>query len=259
VTALSVNPSAQNFLATPHKNDRKKSNKQSARSKKTKQPESAPERTKHAAPRSIDAHKAAKPNALPETFLPVKHELTIYTIGHSTHPIDEFIALLKRYGIEQLVDVRTVPKSRHVPQFNSDALAAALGEQGIAYVHLKSLGGLKHSKKDSVNTGWRNTSFRGYADYMATEEFAEGIDQLVELATAKRTVIMCAEAVPWRCHRSLIGDALLVRGIAVEDIMTTTSVRPHKLTDFAKVDGQQITYPADKNLELFSGAEGKAQ
>jgi hypothetical protein len=251
VTALSVNPSAQNFLATPHKNDRKKSNKQSARSKKTKQPESAPERTKHAAPRSIDAYKAAKPNALPEASLPVKHELTIYTIGHSTHPIDEFIALLKRYGIEQLVDVRTVPKSRHVPQFNSHELAAALGEQRIAYAHLKSLGGLRRAKKDSINTGWRNASFRGYADYMASDEFRQGIDSLIDLAKVKHTVIMCAEAVPWRCHRSLVGDALLVRGIAAEDIMGATSSRPHRLTEFAKVDGQQITYPPDNNLELF--------
>ena len=185
--------------------------------------------------------------------------LTIFTIGHSTHPIEEFIAILKNYGIEQLVDVRTVPKSRHVPQFNSDALAASLDEQGIAYVHLKALGGLRHAKKDSVNSGWRNASFRGYADYMATEEFAQGIDQLVELATAKRTVIMCAEAVPWRCHRSLIGDALLVREVAAQDIMSATSCRAHKLTEFAKVDGQRITYPPDRNLDLFSETESKTQ
>jgi len=178
--------------------------------------------------------------------------LTIFTVGHSTHPIEEFIALLKTCGIEQLVDVRTMPKSRHVPQFNSDALANALGEQGIGYVHLKALGGLRHAKKDSVNTGWRNASFRGYADYMATDEFATGIDRLIELAKAKRTVIMCAEAVPWRCHRSLIGDALVVRGMGAADIMSATSIRPHKLTEFAKVDGQHITYPSDKNLELFA-------
>ena len=179
-------------------------------------------------------------------------QLTTFTIGHSTHPIGEFISLLKNHGIEQLVDVRTVPKSRHVPQYNSDALASALGKQGIAYIHLKALGGLRHAKKDSVNTGWRNASFRGYADHMSTEEFGKGIDRLMELAKTKRTVIMCAEAVPWRCHRSLIGDALVVRGIAAEDIMSATSIRPHKLTEFAKVDGQHITYPADKNLELFA-------
>ena len=179
--------------------------------------------------------------------------LTIFTIGHSTHPIDEFISLLEEYGIEQLVDVRTVPKSRHVPHFNSETLAGALSKQGIAYVHLKALGGLRHAKKDSVNTGWRNASFRGYADHMSTQEFAQGIERLIELARRKHTVIMCAEAVPWRCHRSLIGDALLVRGIAAEDIMSATSIRQHKLTEFAKIDGQLITYPADKNLELSSG------
>jgi len=155
--------------------------------------------------------------------------------------------------------VRTVPKSRHVPQFNSDALEVSLREQGISYVHLKALGGLRHAKKDSVNAGWRNASFRGYADYMATDEFANGIDRLIELAKAKRTVIMCAEAVPWRCHRSLVGDALLVRGTAVEDIMSATSVRTHKLTEFAKVDGQEITYPPDKNLELFSEQSVESQ
>ena len=185
--------------------------------------------------------------------------LTIYTIGHSTHPIEEFIALLKSYGIEQLVDVRTVPKSRHVPQFNSDALAATLPKQGIEYVHLKSLGGLRHAKKNSINSGWRNASFRGYADYMASDEFAQGIDSLIDLAKAKRTVIMCAEAVPWRCHRSLIGDALLVRGIAAEDIMSATSSRPHKLTEFAKVEGQQITYPPDNNLEFFQKPREKLE
>jgi uncharacterized protein (DUF488 family) len=190
-------------------------------------------------------HVVTPPIAADEKF-------TIFTIGHSTHPIEEFIALLKSYGVELLVDVRTVPKSRHVPQFNSDALATSLSDQGIGYVHLKALGGLRHAKKDSINTGWRNASFRGYADYMSTDEFAKGIDRLIELAKAKRTVIMCAEAVPWRCHRSLVGDALLARGIAVEDIMSTTSIRPHKLTEFAKVVGENITYPADKNLELFS-------
>jgi hypothetical protein len=222
-----------NSLATPPKRDRKKT------------PKRSPPKTATLESTGVKARADG--------------QLTVFTIGHSTHPIEEFIALLKHYGIEQLVDVRTVPKSRHVPQFNSDALAASLGKEGIGYVHLKALGGLRHAKKDSVNMGWRNASFRGYADYMSNEDFAQGIDRLIELAKAKRTVIMCAEAVPWRCHRSLIGDALLVRGIAAEDIMSATSIRPHKLTDFAKVDGQQITYPADKNLELFSGAESKAQ
>jgi len=171
--------------------------------------------------------------------------LTVFTIGHSTRTIEEFLALLAAYGIERLVDVRSIPKSRRVPQFNSDALATSLGEKGIEYVHLKSLGGLRHAKKDSVNLGWRNASFRGYADYMATEEFRAGMARLLELAREKRTAIMCAEAVPWRCHRSLIGDALLVRGIAVEDIMSASSVRQHEMTSFAKTDGLEISYPAE--------------
>jgi len=235
----------RNSLATPPKSESKTPSNSASSSHKPAAQESAVLKAS-ASTSTEQLHAAAQlPNATSE-------RLTIFTIGHSTHPIDEFIALLKTYGIEQLVDVRTVPKSRYVPQFDSEALATALREQGIGYVHLKELGGLRHAKKDSINTGWRNVSFRGYADYMETEEFAKGIHRLVDLAKPKRTAIMCAEAVPWRCHRSLVGDALLVRGIAVEDIMSATSVRPHKLTEFAKVDGQQITYPADKNLELFS-------
>ena len=140
--------------------------------------------------------------------------------------------------------MRTIPKSRRVPHFNSDALAASLQKEGIDYVHLKSLGGLRHAKKDSINTGWHNASFRGYADYMATNEFRTGLDSLLELVREKRTAIMCAEAVPWRCHRSLIGDALLVHGVDVEDIFTATSLREHELTPFAKVAGLEISYPA---------------
>jgi uncharacterized protein (DUF488 family) len=175
----------------------------------------------------------------------------ILTIGHSTHSFDEFVAMLQAHGVTQLVDVRTVPKSRRVPQFNSETLAASLQSRGINYVHLKSLGGLRHAKKDSVNTGWRNASFRGYADYMGTDEFREGIERLLELARAQQTVIMCAEAVPWRCHRSLIGDALLVRGVEVQDIMSRTVIREHALTPFAKVNGREIRYPGEGSLELF--------
>jgi uncharacterized protein (DUF488 family) len=159
--------------------------------------------------------------------------------------------MLNAYGVAQLVDVRTVPKSRRVPQFNSASLAVDLPARGIDYVHLKALGGLRHAKKNSVNRGWRNASFRGYADYMATEDFQQGIERLLELARAKRTAIMCAEAVPWRCHRSLIGDALLVRGVQVDDILGATVLREHALTPFAKVTGLEITYPADGNLDLF--------
>jgi len=171
-------------------------------------------------------------------------KVTVLTIGHSTRTIEEFVSMLQAHGVEQLVDVRSIPKSRRVPQFNSDALAAALRKQGIEYLHMKSLGGLRHAKKDSANLGWRNASFRGYADYMATEEFRAGLSRLLELSREKRTAIMCAEAVPWRCHRSLIGDALLIRGVNVEDIMTATSTRPHELTPFAKVEGLDIKYPA---------------
>jgi uncharacterized protein (DUF488 family) len=174
----------------------------------------------------------------------------VFTIGHSTRPIEDFIALLSAHQIELLADVRTIPRSRHNPQFNRDTLPASL--RPIHYLHMAELGGLRHARKDSTNTAWRNLSFRGFADYMETPEFETGLTNLIELAKTRRTAIMCAEAVPWRCHRSLIGDALLARGITVEDIMSATSVRPHKLTEFAKVDGQQITYPADKNLELFS-------
>jgi uncharacterized protein (DUF488 family) len=177
--------------------------------------------------------------------------LTVLTIGHSTHPFAEFVSMLKAHHVAQLIDVRTVPKSRRVPQFNSESLAVHLPAAGIDYLHLKALGGLRHARKDSVNTGWRNASFRGYADYMATGEFQQGIKQLLELAGVKRTAIMCAEAVPWRCHRSLIGDALLVRGVPVEDIMSGKVVRDHALTPFAKVTGLEITYPADGNLDLF--------
>ena len=172
-------------------------------------------------------------------------EITVFTIGHSTRTIEDFLAMLAAQGVQRLVDVRTIPKSRRVPQFNSDALAASLRKQGIEYLHMKSLGGLRHAKKDSVNVGWRNASFRGYADYMATDEFRDALQHLLDLAREKRTAIMCAEAVPWRCHRSLIGDALLVRGAHVEDIMSATSRREHTLTPFAHVDGFNVVYPAE--------------
>jgi uncharacterized protein (DUF488 family) len=168
---------------------------------------------------------------------------SIFTVGHSTHPIEEFVDLLKAHGVEQLVDVRTIPKSRHNPQFNSEALDPTLASQGILYTHMPALGGLRHARKDSVNTAWRNASFRGYADYMQTPEFSQGIHSLIGLGRARQTVIMCAEAVPWRCHRSLIGDALLARGIAVEDIMSKSIRKPHACTSYAKIDGEKVTYP----------------
>ncbi len=166
-------------------------------------------------------------------------------MGHSTHPIDEFVALLQSHGIGAIVDVRTIPKSRHNPQFAQDALAPSLAAEGILYRRMESLGGLRHSRKDSGNGAWRNASFRGYADYMQTPEFAAGIGELVAFAAGQPTAIMCAEAVPWRCHRSLIGDALLVRGVEVLDIMSGKSAKPHPMTRFARVVGETVTYPPE--------------
>jgi uncharacterized protein (DUF488 family) len=185
------------------------------------------------------------------SFAKQEQPLVVLTIGHSTHPLEEFVTILQAHDVTQLADVRTIPKSRRVPQFNSETLAASLELRGINYVHLKALGGLRHAQKNSINTGWRNASFRGYADYMATDEFREGIERLLELARAQRTVIMCAEAVPWRCHRSLIGDALLVRGVGVQDIMSKAVIREHALTPFAKESRGEITYPAEGTLDLF--------
>ncbi len=170
-------------------------------------------------------------------------DVIVYTVGHSTHPIEEFIALLKAHGVKRLVDVRTIPKSRHNPQFMKDDLAASLRSAGITYRWVKALGGLRHAYKESPNGGWHNTSFRGYADYMQKPEFAAAVDDLVAHAKHNDLAIMCSEAVPWRCHRSLIGDALLVRGVKVLDIMTEKPAKAHELTSFARVDGTQITYP----------------
>ena len=171
--------------------------------------------------------------------------MLIYTIGHSTRPIDEFVRILQKYGVHCVVDVRTIAKSRHNPQFGADQLAPSLAAAGLDYLRLESLGGLRHTRKDSINGAWKNASFRGYADYMQTPDFAAGINQLIELGMVKATAIMCAEAVPWRCHRSLIGDALLARGIEVLDIMSEMVVRPHALTRFAAVEGQRVTYPPE--------------
>lgn len=165
------------------------------------------------------------------------------TVGHSTHPIEEFLDILSAHGVQQIVDVRTIPKSRRNPQFNGDALAETLPRHGIAYVHLPALGGLRHPHKDSINTAWRNASFRGYADYMQTPEFGRGLQDLMALAEGRTTAIMCAESVPWRCHRSLVADALAARGVAVEHIMSRTSRKAHSYTPFARIEGQRVTYP----------------
>ncbi len=181
---------------------------------------------------------------------PSKHadwpEGAIFTVGHSTLPIEQFIALLKAYGIERLADVRTVPRSRHNPQFNADALARSLAAEGIEYIPMQSLGGLRHPRKDSPNTGWRNASFRGYADYMQTAAFDAALEELMRLGREKRSAIMCAESVPWRCHRSLVADALNVHGVPAVEILSATSHRLHKLTPFARAEGGRITYPPEQ-------------
>jgi len=169
--------------------------------------------------------------------------VTIFTIGHSTRPIDAFIHLLTAHGVQRLVDVRTIPQSRHNPQFGREQLSASLERAGIRYTHMPGLGGLRRPRKDSLNTGWRNASFRGYADYMQTPEFEENLNRCLELARAEPVALMCAEAVPWRCHRSLIADALLARGIDVREIASATDARPHVLTPWARVDGTKVTYP----------------
>jgi len=172
----------------------------------------------------------------------------VYTIGHSTRPAGDFVSLLTAHGIRTLVDVRTIPKSRHNPQFNGEALDATLAQSGIRYVHEPDLGGLRKPRSDSINLAWRNTSFRGYADYMQTPPFDAAIDRLVARAEEGPTAIMCAEAVPWRCHRSLVADALMARGHEAREIASETRATPPKMTPFARVEGDRVTYPATGTL-----------
>jgi uncharacterized protein (DUF488 family) len=181
------------------------------------------------------------------------------TIGHSTLPIETFLEILRDNGVRVVADIRTVPKSRHNPQFGQDNLEPALAAAGMGYRWHRDLGGLRHARKDSINTGWRNASFRGYADYMQTPEFAAALDQLLKAGPHEHTTLMCAEAVPWRCHRSLLADALTVRGVAVEEIAYTAKGKsrrePHKLTPFARVEDGRLWYPAED--DLFAGTAGK--
>ncbi len=170
----------------------------------------------------------------------------IYALGHSTRSFEELVDLLRQYGIVTLADVRRFPRSRTYPQFNREVLEAALPAEGIRYVHLPRLGGRRKGLGPaSPNTAWRNPSFRGYADYMQTTEFAAGIAELLALAASGPVAIMCAEAVPWRCHRSLIADALFVRGIVVQEIQSKRRVSSHQLTPFAHVEGERVTYPGE--------------
>ena len=167
----------------------------------------------------------------------------VFTIGHSNRSIDEFIDMLTHFGVDTVVDVRTIPRSRANPQFNGDGLGAKLAAHGIGYVHMAELGGLRHARAGSKNTAWRNASFRGFADYMQTNEFRKGVTRLAGLARRSSTVVMCAEALPWRCHRSLIADALVVRGMSVIHITGRSSQRTHTITPWAVVSGTRITYP----------------
>ena len=174
----------------------------------------------------------------------------IYTIGHSTHPIEVFVDFLKSYEIKMLIDVRTIPKSRHNPQFNTETLEITLKEFDIQYHHLSKLGGLRHTIKESVNVGWHNLSFRGFADYMQTPSFLEGIEELEIFGKKDKTAIMCAEAVPWRCHRSLIADALTLRKWKVFHIISKKSAKLHELTPFLHVQKGQLIY-ANPRLNEF--------
>lgn len=168
-----------------------------------------------------------------------------FTIGHGTRTLEEFIAVLEGEMIQCVVDVRSVPRSRHNPQFNRDSLPGDLETHDIEYLHMSGLGGLRHTHKDSLNIGWKNLSFRGFADYMAAEEFDQSLDSVVTVSEEKRVVLMCAETLPWRCHRSLIADALTVRGIPVWHLFKVGKLAKHRLTPWARIDGNRLVYPAE--------------
>jgi hypothetical protein len=194
------------------------------------------------------------PNNLSEAHRPADthppETLKLWTVGHSTRPLEEFLGLLQAYDIQLLADVRITPYSRRNPQFHSDALAKSLSDAGIQYRHLPALGGRRKSRPDSVNAGWRNESFRGYADYMQTREFWKALDDLVATGQRLPVAIMCAEAVPWRCHRSLISDALVGRGWVVQHILSAGSLQTHALTSFAKLEAGRLTYPGEPESDL---------
>jgi uncharacterized protein (DUF488 family) len=172
----------------------------------------------------------------------------VWTVGHSTHPIETFVGLVRAHGVTTIVDVRKIPRSRRNPQFNTDALPGPLAAAGLGYVPRPGLGGLRRERPDSVNRGWKNPSFRAYADYMQTDEFARELDALLTLAARERPAIMCAEAVWWRCHRSLIADALVARGEPVLHILTPERAEPHVLRGFARVQDGRVSYPGEPEL-----------
>lgn len=196
----------------------------------------------HRPPPHVGGYHPLRADCEPEPPVIVSIAVDIFTLGHSTRPLEDFVALLKAHGIETLADIRTVPKSRYNPQFNHDNLAIELPRTGIRYVHLKNLGGLRHARADSPNTGLE-PDFRGYADYMQTEAFAAAVDALIQLASNRRIALMCAEADPAHCHRRLLSDALTARGVTVLHIASPTSAPAHKLTPFAQVEGTRVTYP----------------
>jgi uncharacterized protein (DUF488 family) len=173
----------------------------------------------------------------------------VLTIGHSNHPLDRFLALLARHGVEALVDIRRFPGSRKHPHFHRDNLAAVLPKSGVEYHWLEVLGGRRHKQREeSPNLGLENRGFRNYADYMLTDEFREGVEKLLEVARQKRTAIMCAEGLFWQCHRRLVSDFLVANGVTVQHIMPGGELRPHKLTSGAVVEDRQVTYPGEKSL-----------
>jgi len=190
---------------------------------------------------------------LPHVESRMKTVPVIFTVGHSTRSLEELVEILRAHGVKRLIDVRTIPRSRHNPQFNRETLSQALHNRGLSYRHMKALGGLRHARPDSMNTGWRNTSFRGFADYMQTPLFNAALKKLLSLAEQKPSALMCAEAVPWRCHRSLIADALTARGYEVRDIMSVRSAKPHVVPAMARVHDQQVTYPGE-NAHSRAGA-----
>lgn len=169
--------------------------------------------------------------------------MDVFTVGHSTHGVDEFVVLLATHDVTAVADVRTVPRSARVPHFNAEALPGALAPHGIAYRHLPDLGGLRRPAPGSANTGWDHAGFRGYADHMATEAFERGLAELTALASERRTAVMCAEGLWWRCHRRLLSDALTIRGWTVRHVLPSAKAESHRITEFAAVDGQTITYP----------------
>jgi uncharacterized protein (DUF488 family) len=178
----------------------------------------------------------------------------VYAVGHSTRTAEELMALLEAHGVRTLVDIRTVPRSRTNPQFNLDTFPETLARAGLGHAHLPRLGGLRRPRQDSPNAAWRNRSFRGYADHMLTEDFAVGLEELRVLTREGPVALMCAEALRWRCHRSLVSDALWARGVEVRHILSATRTEPHRLTPFARVRGTQVLYPAEAPEAEATGA-----